>query len=84
MSSATKITMGRQKLDRERTNPYKVSRGTTDRLESLAIKLGYRYGSGAAMGKFLEMISNLNPDLLTIISERSIPKKEEKAGLKSE
>jgi hypothetical protein len=72
--------MGRPKLDRERTNSYKVTRGTTDKLENLAIRLGYRYGSGAAMGKFLEMISDLNPQLLALIAEKNKRDAEDKAG----
>jgi hypothetical protein len=72
--------MGRPKLDRERTNSYKVTRGTTDKLENLAMELGYRYGSGAAMGKFLEMISDLNPQLLALIVEKNKRDVEDKTG----
>jgi hypothetical protein len=59
--------MGRPKLDKETTNRYSVERGTVTKLEQLASNMGYRYGSGAAMGRFLEMISDLDPILLVRI-----------------
>jgi hypothetical protein len=63
--------MGRPKLDQERTNNYKVTKGTSAKLEKLAISLGYKYGKGAAMGKFLDVVADLDPDLLKIIIQKS-------------
>jgi hypothetical protein len=63
--------MGRPKLDKELTSPYSVQRGTIDKLEFLALSLGYKHGSGAAMGRFLDMVANLNPDLLALIAQKN-------------
>jgi hypothetical protein len=63
--------MGRPKLERELTSPYSVSKGTIQKLEKLAMDMGCKHGSGAAMGKFLDIIANLNPDLLALIAQRN-------------
>ncbi len=63
--------MGRPKLDRERTNNYKVTKGTSEKLEKLAIDMGYKHGTGAAIGKFLDAIADLDSDLLKIIIQKS-------------
>jgi hypothetical protein len=65
--------MGQVKLDRELTSPYSVETGTIDKLQKLAIRLGYTHGKGAAMGKFLGEISNINPDLLALILDPDLP-----------
>jgi hypothetical protein len=65
--------MGQLKLNRELTSPYSVETGTIDRLQNLALRLGYRHGKGAAMGKFLGDISNINPDLLALILDPDLP-----------
>jgi hypothetical protein len=64
--------MGRPKLNKETTNRYSVECGTVDKLEQLASNMGYRYGTGAAMGKFLEMIADLDPILLVRIKGLSV------------
>ncbi len=71
--------MGRPKLERELTSPYSVSKGTIQKLENLAINMGCKHGSGAAMGKFLDIIANLNPDLLALIAQKNEVTNQKKA-----
>jgi hypothetical protein len=66
--------MGRPKVERELTSPYSVEIGTIDRLQKMAIRLGYRHGESAAMGKFLGEISNINPELLALILNPDLPR----------
>ncbi len=70
--------MTRPKLDKDLTSPYRVEKGTIKKLERLAIGMGYKYGHGAAMGKFLDMVADLNPQLLTLIAQKNDTKTQNK------
>ncbi len=56
--------MGRIKLGRVVTPTYKVSPDTIPKLQQTALLMGFRYGSGVAMGAFLDMLADIDPDLL--------------------
>lgn len=58
------IKMGRIKLGRVVTPTYKVSPDTIPKLQQTALLMGFRYGSGVAMGAFLDMLADIDPDLL--------------------
>jgi hypothetical protein len=65
------MDMGRSKLNRVPFPSYRVKPETLDSLKETAIKFGYTYGEGAAMGEFLDAISSLDRDLLKLIFKKS-------------
>jgi hypothetical protein len=56
--------MGRVKLDRVNIPTYKVKPETLVNLRKIALQMGFKYGTGAAIGAFLDMVGDLDPDLL--------------------
>ena len=52
----------------------KVKESTPDKLRKMAIASGYTYGKGAALGKFLDAIATLDPDLVRLILEKGCTK----------
>jgi hypothetical protein len=63
--------MSRPKLNKVLTSPYSVQPDTIGKLEKLGLSLGFKYGKGVAMGRFLDTIANLDPDLLASIIAKS-------------
>jgi hypothetical protein len=62
--------MSRPKLDKVNLSRYKVRQGTAEKLERIALSLGYKHGQTAAMGEFLDMLSDINPDTIALIAKR--------------
>ncbi len=62
--------MSRPKLDKVNLSRYKVRKGTAEKLEKIALSLGYKHGQTAAMGEFLDMLSDINPDTIALIAKR--------------
>jgi hypothetical protein len=56
--------MGRVKLDKVNIPTYKVKPETVTKLHITALAMGFKYGAGAAMGAFLDMVADIDPDLL--------------------
>jgi hypothetical protein len=56
--------MGRIKLDKVNIPTYKVKPETLTKLHATALVMGFKYGTGAAMGAFLDMVADIDPDLL--------------------
>ena len=48
---------GRKKLDKKRVQA-RITPGTDKRLQELAVKLGYVYGKGGAIGEMLDAIAS--------------------------
>jgi hypothetical protein len=63
--------MGRVKLGRVVTPTYKVSPETIPKLQQTALIMGFKYGTGAAMGAFLDMVADIDPDLLIAAAAKS-------------
>jgi hypothetical protein len=63
--------MGRRKLNNTDFPRYQVKPETITKLQQLALRMGYKHGNTAAMGAFLDMLADLNPDLLHLIAEKS-------------
>ncbi len=63
--------MGRVKLGKIVTPTYKVSPETIPKLQRTALIMGFKYGSGAAMGAFLDMLADIDPDLLFAAAAKS-------------
>ncbi len=62
--------MSRPKLNKINFPPYKVERETTDKLRKVAIHMGYIYNDTAAMGEFLDMISEIDINLFAAIGKK--------------
>jgi hypothetical protein len=62
--------MGRRKLNKVNLSRYKVREETPDKLERIALSMGYKHGQTAAMGEFLDMLSDINPDLIALIGKK--------------
>lgn len=63
--------MGRAKKNQVCFPSYKVKPETIESLKQTAIESGYKYGSGAAMGEFLDRIAALDRDLLKILIKKT-------------
>jgi hypothetical protein len=48
--------MGREKLDRVQKH-FRVDRNTPEKLNQIAIGLGFKYGKGGAIGELLDAIA---------------------------
>jgi hypothetical protein len=56
--------MSRPALNKTKISGYRVKPATLERLRELAIKTGYTYGDGAALGELLDAIAEINPIIL--------------------
>jgi hypothetical protein len=50
---------------------YRVKPETLEKLKLLSIKAGYTHGNGAAIGKLLDAIAEINPVILVELTKNS-------------
>jgi hypothetical protein len=63
--------MGRSKKDNTTHINFRIDSNAAESLKQTAIECGFTYGDTAAMGAFLERLSEVDSELLKIIIKKS-------------
>lgn len=63
--------MGRQKKDNTTHINFRINNDAAESLKKTAIECGFKYADGAAMGAFLERLSEIDRELLKIIIKKT-------------
>jgi hypothetical protein len=63
--------MGRLKKEPTIIQTYRVKPEVAEKLKETALELGFKYGDTAAMGAFLERLSEVDRELLKLIFKKN-------------
>ena len=63
--------MGRPKKDKTTLINFRIDTEAAESLKEAAIECGFKYGDGAAMGAFLERLSEVDRQLLKVILKKT-------------